>query len=169
MSDQESLRGEQGRARFLAACSAALLAPLLRPLLTGRVFVYNDLSWFHLPMRYLYQQALQSGDSVLWTPSIFAGFYLHGEGQIGLFHPFHQLLYRVLPLGPAFNLELIANYVAAFAGMFWFLRRLRFARARRSSVRCSSRSAASTCCTTITSTWSRSSRTCRGCSAPPTS
>jgi len=116
-------------AALIAACSAALLAPLLRPLLIGRVFVYNDLSWFHLPMRYLFQQALRSGDSVLWTPAIFAGFYLHGEGQIGLFHPFHQLLYRTLPLGPALNLELIANYVAAFAGMVWFLRRLRFSHA----------------------------------------
>ncbi len=96
------------------------------PLFTGRVFVFNDLSWFHLPMRHLYQQALHSGDSVLWTPSIFAGYYLHGEGQIGAFHPFHQLIYRVLPLGPAFNLELIANYVAAFGGTFWFLRRLQF-------------------------------------------
>ncbi len=109
----------------IAACSVALLAPLLAPLLTGRVFVFNDLSAFHLPMRYLYQQALHAGDTVLWTPSIFAGLYLQGEGQIGLFHPFHQLLYRFLPLGTAFNLELIANYPAAFAGMFWFLRRLR--------------------------------------------
>jgi hypothetical protein len=116
-------------AGLIAACSVALLAPLLGPLLTGRVFVYNDLVWFHLPMRYLYQQALHAGDTVLWTPGIFAGFYLHGEGQIGLFHPFHQLLYRFLPLGTAFNLELIANYGAAFAGMLWFLRRLRFSRA----------------------------------------
>ena len=113
----------------IAACSVALLAPLLAPLLTGRVFVYNDLSSFHLPMRYLYQQALQTGDTVLWTPSIFAGLYLQGEGQVGLFHPFHQLLYRFLSLGTAFNLELIANYPAAFAGMFWFLRRLRISKA----------------------------------------
>ena len=114
---------------LVLVCSAALLTPLLRPLLIGRVFTYNDLSWFHLPMRHLYQQALHSGDTVLWTPSILAGFYVHGEGQVGLFHPFHQLLYRVLPLGAAFNLELIANYVAAFAGMLWFLRRLRFSHA----------------------------------------
>ena len=111
---------------LIGVCSAALLAPLLFPLFTGRVFVFNDLSWFHLPTRHLYQQALHSGDSVLWTPSIFAGYYLHGEGQIGAFHPFHQLIYRILPLGPAFNLELIANYVAAFGGTFWFLRRLQF-------------------------------------------
>jgi hypothetical protein len=113
---------------LVAACSLALLAPLLGPLITGRVFVFNDLSWFHLPLRYLYQQALHAGDTVLWTPSIFAGFYLHGEGQIGLFHPFHQLLYRVLPLAAGFNLELVTSYPVAFAGTFWFLRRLRFSR-----------------------------------------
>lgn len=78
----------------IAACSVALLAPLLGPLLAGRVFVYDDLLWFHLPMRYLYQQTLLAGDSVLWTPSIFAGVYLHGEGQVGLFHPLHQALYH---------------------------------------------------------------------------
>jgi hypothetical protein len=110
---------------LILACSAALLSPLVRPLLRGRIFVYNDLAWFHLPMRYLYRQALLAGDTVLWTPAIFSGFYTHGEGQTGLFHPWHQLLYRFLPLGQAFDLELIANYAAAFAGMWWLLRRLR--------------------------------------------
>ena len=110
-----------------AACSAALFVPLLAPLVAGRVFVTHDLSWFHLPTRYLYQQALRSGDSILWTPAIFSGTYLLGEGQVGLFHPFHFLLYRFLPLQPAFNLELIANYAALFSGMYWFLRRLRIA------------------------------------------
>jgi hypothetical protein len=116
-------------AGLIAVCSVGLLGPLLGPLLTGRVFVFDDLSWFHLPLRHLYQQALHAGDTVLWTPSIFAGLYLHGEGQIGLFHPFHLALYLLLPLGTAFNLELIANYPAAFAGTFWFLRRLRFSHA----------------------------------------
>jgi hypothetical protein len=118
------------RSRSLAgcvlACSIALFAPLLLPLLTGQVFVYNDLSWFHLPLRFLFQQALHGGDNVLWTPAIFAGFYVHGEGQAGLFHPLHQLLYRAFPLTTAFNLELATNYPMAFAGMFWLLRRLQF-------------------------------------------
>jgi hypothetical protein len=107
-------------------CSAALLLPLAWPLLQGRVFVYNDLAWFHLPFRHLFQQALEKGDSLLWTPAIFSGIYFHGEGQTGAFHPLHLLLYRVFPLQAAFNLELLANYVAAFAGTWWFLRRLRF-------------------------------------------
>ncbi len=107
-------------------CSAALLLPLALPLLQGRVFVYNDLSWFHLPLRHLYQQALQRGDSLLWTPAIFSGLYLHGEGQTGLFHPLHLLLYRVLPLETAFGAEFLVNYLAAFAGTWWLLGRLRF-------------------------------------------
>jgi hypothetical protein len=111
-------------AGLAALCSVALLGMLAWPLLTRRVFVFDDLSWFHLPLRFLYQQALQAGDSVLWTPSIFAGFYVHGEGQLGAFHPLHQLLYRLLPLDIAFNLELLASYVAAYAGMIWLLRRL---------------------------------------------
>jgi len=108
----------------IALGSLALVGPLAWPLVNGRVFVYNDLIWFHLPARHLYQQALRGGDSLLWTPAIFSGFYLHGEGQIGILHPLHLLLYSALPLQAAFNLELIVNYVAAFGGMYWFLRRL---------------------------------------------
>jgi hypothetical protein len=107
------------------ACAAALLAPLALPLVTGRVFVFNDLAHFNLPMRHLFQQALQAGDSPLWSPSIFGGFYQHGEGQTGMFHPLHQGLYRLFRLDTAFSLELVASYVAAFAGMVWLLRRLR--------------------------------------------
>ena len=110
-------------------CSAAMLATLTWPLFTRRVFISDDLSWFHLPLRYLYQQALQDGDTVLWTPSILAGLYVHGEGQLGAFHPLHRLLYLLFPLDIAFNLELMTSYVAAFAGMVWFLRRLDLSRA----------------------------------------
>jgi hypothetical protein len=121
-----TMRRRPGLRSLVAVCSLGLLAPLVAPLVTGRVFVYNDLSWFHLPLRHLYRQALLAGDSVLWTPAVFAGFYLHGEGQIGLLHPLHLLLYRLLPLDAAFNLEIAASCLAAYGGMLWFLRRLRF-------------------------------------------
>jgi hypothetical protein len=116
-------------ARLVLACAAAFLASLAWPLATGRVFVYNDLAWFHLPVRFLYQQALAHGDSLLWTPAILSGLYLHGEGQGGLLHPWHLLLYRPLPLDVAFNLEMLASYAAAFGGVWWLLRRLAFDRA----------------------------------------
>jgi hypothetical protein len=110
-------------------CSLALLAPLVWPLLTGRIFATTDLGFFHLPMRAIYRDGLHAGYWPIWTPALFAGFYAHGEGQTGMFHPLHVVLYRTLPLGIAFNLEFLASYLGAFAGMYWLLRRLRLMRA----------------------------------------
>src|SRR5689334_12099840 len=95
--------------RLIALCTAGLFAPLAFPLVTGRVFTKDDLAAWHLPFRFLYAQALRAGDSFLWTPAARSGLYIHGEGEAGLSHPLHLLLYRVLPLGPAFNLEIIAT------------------------------------------------------------
>jgi len=102
--------------RVIAACTAALFVPLIVPLAIGRVFTRDDLLAWHLPFRHVYREALRAGDSVLWTRAVLSGFFLHGEGEGGLAHPFHLALYRLLPLGPAFNLEIISNYVALFAG-----------------------------------------------------
>jgi len=113
----------------VGACSLALFAPLTWPLLTGRIFALTDLGFFHLPMRAIYRDGLHAGYLPLWTPALFGGFYAHGEGQTGMLHPLHLLLYRLLPLGVAFNLEFLASYVAAFGGMYWWLRRLELSRA----------------------------------------
>ena len=86
----------------------------------------NDVLGFHVPTRMLYQQMLAHGDPPLWTPAFFAGFDLHAEGQIGAYHPLHQILYRVLPLDAALNLEILITYVTALVGTHWFLRRLGF-------------------------------------------
>ena len=75
-------------------------------------------------MRRLYQQMLADGNPPRWTPAVFAGFDLHGEGQIGAYHPLHHVLYRLLPLDVALNLEILLGYVGALTGMHWFLRRL---------------------------------------------
>jgi hypothetical protein len=115
--------------RLTIACCAALYAPLLIPLLTGRTFVLDDLAWFHLPVRHLYQQALVHGDTFLWTPALSSGFFLHGEGQAGMYHPLHLLLYRWLPLGVALNLEMLSSYAIGLAGMWLLLRRLSLSRA----------------------------------------
>src|SRR5262245_15525271 len=115
--------------RAAALCLAVLFLPLLAPLAAGRVFVVDDLGSYHLPVRHLYQRALAAGDSVVWTPSLWSGFFIHGEGQSGLFHPLHLLLYSVFPLAAGLQLEIAANYVAGAAGMYVFLRRLTFAAA----------------------------------------
>lgn len=93
------------------------------PLFTGSVYTEDDLSAFSLPLRHFYHRCLHEGDSPIWIPSMFCGFYLHGEGQAGLYHPLHYLLYRFLPLGPAFNLEMLASYFVLFSGTYLLLRR----------------------------------------------
>lgn len=107
--------------------AAAMIAPLAWPLVTGRVFTGPDLPNFNLPIRYLYHEALRAGDSFLWTPALFSGMYLFGDGQGGMAHPFHWLLYRFLPLGTAFGIEVLTSYLVALAGARVLLRRLGFA------------------------------------------
>jgi Bacterial membrane protein YfhO len=127
-SEVGRLGGRDGFDRVLTASSLVpalcLFVPLLVPLVTGRVFASDDLGTFHLPFRFLYSSALGEGHSILWTPQAFNGFYVHAEGQVGILHPLHIVLYRVFPLGVAFNLELILSYVCAFFGMWVFLNRV---------------------------------------------
>ncbi|MBI3837343.1 MAG: YfhO family protein [Planctomycetia bacterium] len=104
---------------------AALLsfAAMAAPFFFGRVYVADDLGEFHLPVRNFYAQQLNRAEPFDWMPSLYGGFYLAAEGQLGAYHPLHLLLYRWLPLGSAFNLELVLSYPFMFAGMFFFLQR----------------------------------------------
>lgn len=108
-----------------AAWAAAAVVMLLMawPMLRGQVHIHDDLGGFHLPTRAFYAQQLARGESFAWMPGLFAGFFASGEGQIGGFHPLHWLLYRWLPLGTAFELELLLSYPFLFAGMYSWLRR----------------------------------------------
>src|SRR5215470_9278085 len=112
----------------IAGCAAALFVPLVIPLATGRVFTLDDLGAYHIPMRHLYSEALHHGESILWTPAVYRGFYLFGESQLGMAHPWHLLLYRSFPLTVAFNLEIISSYGAMFAGMVALLKRVGLSR-----------------------------------------
>jgi hypothetical protein len=107
---------------LLFAGVVILLAPLLYPLATGRILTHDDLATLHLPFRYLYQASLGSGEFLLWTPAYHAGFFLHGAGEAGMAHPLHLALYSWLPLGVAFNLEIVASYLFLLAGMCWLWR-----------------------------------------------
>ena len=108
-----------------AALSGALLWLLMAwPALQGRLHVVGDLGGYHLPMRMAFADCLARGEQPYWTNRIFCGYYLHGEGQVGMLHPWHQLLYRVLPLAPAFEIELLASYPLLLVGIWLWFRRL---------------------------------------------
>lgn len=104
-------------------CAGILYAVMWLPAILGHVYTADDLGAFHLPLRHFYATCLASGESFAWWPNLFGGFYALGEGQAGMYHPWHLLLYRVFPLNVAWNLELLTNYPLLFAGTYFFLRR----------------------------------------------
>jgi len=115
---------DRNLARAVAAASLLALGALFWPAAFRRMFVYGDLGAFFLPFRIFLAEHLARGIAPLWMPNLFCGFYVHGEGQIGIFHPLRWLLYRLLPLPEAFNLECILPYPLALIGMALFVRRL---------------------------------------------
>lgn len=111
--------------RFYATLAAAvlILGVMALPLFSGLVYVHDDLGSQYLPFRFFYSRSLAAGDSFIWLPHVFCGYYLHGDGTVGMYHPFHLILYSTLPLGIACNLEFLFTYAFMMLGMFLFLRR----------------------------------------------
>ncbi len=103
--------------------SATALGWMGRAIVTGKIPFTGDLLHWNYPIRDFYAGALARGQHGWWMPTLFGGFDIAGEGQLGVFHPLHWLLYRLLPLDRAFAIELIAPYLIALAGTWLFLRR----------------------------------------------
>jgi hypothetical protein len=133
MSTDAAERTESTAARsaFRAAVAASVVlhAAIAWPLFEGKFYTYDDLTRFHLPMRLVYSRALAAGLDTAWTPEIYAGFPLQAEAQIGMDHPWHLALYRLLPLPVAFMLELVVSYPLLQLGMYRLLRRWPMGRA----------------------------------------
>ena len=115
--------GDARLALLAGALGLLFAAALFYPLIRGNLYLGSDLGAYHLPVRTFYSHCLKEGLSFLWWPDQFCGYYIHGEGQGGMLHPLHWLLYRFLPLDWAFNLEFVSGYLIAYGGMVALLRR----------------------------------------------
>ncbi len=104
-----------------------LLMAMAIPFWLGLVYTADDLGDFHLPLRKLYADELAQGRILAWTPELFGGFYVAGEGQVGVYHPLHLALYRFVNLRAAFCLEVLLSYPLMLIGTNLFLRRRRLA------------------------------------------
>ncbi|MCH8043181.1 MAG: YfhO family protein [Planctomycetes bacterium] len=116
-------RGQRDRFAWVMLCSLALLAAMALPYYSGHVYLHDDLAAYHLPVRAFYAQCLAAGRPFDWMPQLYSGMYLTGEGQAGVYHPLHLLLYGSLSLRAAFALEVLLSYPLMLAGMYFFLRR----------------------------------------------
>ncbi len=124
MSSTAKFSPERRLSAWILLAAVGCFVALATPFFVGRVYVADDLGEFHLPVRNFYAQQLAHGEPFDWMPSLYGGFYVAAEGQLGSYHPWHWLLYRFLPLGAAFNVEVLASYPLLFAGTFLFFRRL---------------------------------------------
>ncbi|HKD37368.1 MAG TPA: YfhO family protein, partial [Pirellulales bacterium] len=122
-SEPRRLNSHEFSYRSIAILSLTMMVALAGPFLAGRVYTADDLGAFHLPLRAFYADCLAHGEAWDWSPQLFCGFYLTGEGQVGGYHPLHLLLYRFLPLPLAFDLECLLSYPFMLVGMYLLLRR----------------------------------------------
>ncbi len=113
---------------YVRAAAVLLFAAMIYPAVAGRIPILDDLGGFHFPVRHFFAECLANGDRSDWLPSLFSGFFLLGEGQLGTWHPFHLLIYRFLPLSGAVHLELLASTPFMLIGTYRLLRRLRIER-----------------------------------------
>lgn len=109
-------------AAWAGLCAWGALAALAWPLWRGELYLADDLAAFHLPLRQFYRDCLTAGQPFDWLPTLFAGFYVTGEGQLGGYHPLHWLMYRTLPLTTALGLEVWLCYPLLLCGMWRWLR-----------------------------------------------
>jgi hypothetical protein len=114
--------GDRGMIIALCAASGFFFLLLALPAVQGLSFIAGDLLTQSLPFRKFYADALHHHESFLWSPLLYGGFYLHGEGQAGMMHPFHLLLYYLLPLTTAFGIEILAIYAFLFGGCYLLFR-----------------------------------------------
>lgn len=121
--DPAAIASDRRLALWTLLGGLALWGAMCWPLSAGRVYTSDDLGAYHLPLRKFYAECLARGEAFDWCPQLYGGFYLSGEGQVGMYHPLHQLLYRWLRLDVAFDLELLIGYPLMLAGMYLFLHR----------------------------------------------
>jgi hypothetical protein len=121
--DERARRTRIGVAVVLGGGATLLFVLLAIPLATRTVYIADDLFAYNVPIRKFIADSWAHGDIASWCPLLDCGLDLHGEGQAGLDHPWHQFLYRALPLDVAINLEMLGGYAFALAGMTLLLRR----------------------------------------------
>lgn len=91
-------------------------------------FGESDVLHLNLPLKQILSTSLKNNTWPLWTPYLAGGFPILAEGQMGAFYLPNLVLFRFLPLIPAYNLNLIISFALAYLGIYLFGRSLKFSR-----------------------------------------
>lgn len=95
-----------------------------QPLFTQQTFFFRDLFVHFLPQKRLLVQVLKGGELPLWDPYLFGGQPLLGDVQNLVLYP-TNLLYLVLPLLTAFNIDLVFHVILSSVAAYLLARTLR--------------------------------------------
>ena len=101
---------------------AAAVALLFHPLILGEGLLYfRDVSLNHFPNRIYATERLLHGDFPLWNPYLSGGLPLAANPNELILHPI-TLLFLLLPVGAAFSVSVILQYLLAGWGMYLWAR-----------------------------------------------
>jgi hypothetical protein len=95
-----------------------------QPLFTQQTFFFRDLFAHFLPQKRLLAQVLKGGELPLWDPYLSGGQPFLGDVQNLVLYP-TSLLYLVLPLLTAFNIELVFHVIFSSVAAYLLARTLR--------------------------------------------
>ena len=90
--------------------------------LMGRRPIGGAVTRIDLPLYTFYGRALADGRTPLWNNHWGFGSPAVGDGRIGVFYPFHQLLYRLVEPWTAYTTSLVLHTILASWLAFWCAR-----------------------------------------------
>lgn len=115
-------------AAFVTVAALALAALFWWPLFGGGGFVGGDVYSYFLPQKVVYAEDLAAGELPLWNNRAGHGYPIVGESQTGPFYPMNAVLYGLLPINAAYNVNHLLHYVLAFIFVWLYARSLALSR-----------------------------------------
>jgi hypothetical protein len=108
----------------VAALAALTLAFFWRAALLRGFIVHSDICYQFEPYKSFLHESLRAGRLPLWSPYIFCGYPLGGEGQVAAFYPVSLLISWLLPSPAAVNWLIITHVMIAGVSMYALARLL---------------------------------------------
>ncbi|NQZ69606.1 MAG: hypothetical protein HRT89_16225, partial [Lentisphaeria bacterium] len=105
------------------AIALILYIILILPILKGEFYSSLDFDNQVMHWRSFSSLALEENKPGIWNPYLLRGYSMLGEGQGGILHPDHIVLYKLFPLKLALSLELALVFPFCFLGGYLLLRR----------------------------------------------
>lgn len=91
-------------------------------------FGQSDVLHLNLPLKVILSNSYKAHQWPLWNPLLANGFPLLAEGQIGTFYLPNLLLFSLLPVVAAYNLNLVLVYIFLAVGTYLFGRAIGFSK-----------------------------------------